>query len=66
MFSQSTDNMGLTDIEMTQLDYEDPYYDDRQYEVEYEVRIWECVYDYAVQQGIIWKKLRVRQNLNTK
>lgn len=38
MFSQSTDNMGLTDIEMTQFDYEDPYYDERQYEVEYEVR----------------------------
>ena len=38
MFSQSTDNMGLTDIEMTQFDYDDPYYDERQYEVEYEVR----------------------------
>ncbi|XP_053378255.1 E3 ubiquitin-protein ligase PDZRN3-like isoform X2 [Mercenaria mercenaria] len=36
MFSQSTDNMGLTDIEMTQFDYDDPYYDERQYEVEYE------------------------------
>lgn len=39
MFSQSTDNLGLTDIEMTQFDYDDPYYDDRQYELEYEVRI---------------------------
>lgn len=37
MFSQSTDNLGLTDIEMTQFDYDDPYYDDRQYELEYEV-----------------------------
>ncbi|WAR25608.1 PZRN3-like protein [Mya arenaria] len=36
MFSQSTDNMGLTDIEMAQVDYDDPYYDERQYEVEYE------------------------------
>lgn len=37
MFSQSTDNMGLTDIEMAQFDYDDPYYDERQYDVEYEV-----------------------------
>ncbi|XP_052285535.1 E3 ubiquitin-protein ligase PDZRN3-like isoform X1 [Dreissena polymorpha] len=36
MFSQSTDNMGLTDIEMTQFDYDDQYYDERQYEEEYE------------------------------
>lgn len=39
MFSQSTDNLGLTDIEMTQFDYDDPYYDERQYEVEYEVSV---------------------------
>jgi len=39
MFSQSTDNLGLTDIEMTQFDYDDPYYDERQYELEYEVSL---------------------------
>ena len=37
MFSPSTE-MGLTDIEMAQLDYDDPYFDDRQYDFEYEVR----------------------------
>ena len=31
--------MGLTDIEMAHnVDLDDPYFDDRQYEMEYEVR----------------------------
>ena len=36
VFSPSTE-MGLTDIEMAQFDYDDPYFDDRQYDFEYEV-----------------------------
>lgn len=36
-FSPSAD-MGLTDIEMSHnLDFDDPYFDDRPYEMEYEV-----------------------------
>lgn len=34
-FSQNAD-MGLTDIEMAQFEYDDAFFDDRQYEVEYE------------------------------
>ena len=37
MFSPSTE-MGLTDIEMAQFEYEEGYFDDRQYDFEYEVR----------------------------
>ena len=37
VFSPSTE-MGLTDIEMAQFEYEEGYFDDRQYDFEYEVR----------------------------
>ena len=42
-FSPSAE-MGLTDIEMSHnLDFDDPFFDDRQYEMVYEVSFESCV-----------------------
>lgn len=54
MFSQSTDNMGLTDIEMAQFDYDDPYYDERQYDVEYEVSNVQTVVIVMCKRSAMW------------